>query len=463
MRASAELASLAALLARIADLPGGRVRASAGRASWARWLDLVEENQLAPLIASRLLLRDGARDGMAAPASGPFPESVASVLLDRYVRSGHEAAFRTSELLRVLDLFEETSRPVLLKGAALAHSLYGESAERPMSDLDLLLPSEAALLRSRHLLAGEGYRPDPVALREVPIGHHHAPPLRGAVSELTIELHLNLATPPLPQGAMVDLWRRRRGVHVAGHGRVYVLDPVSQLIHHALHAVADPVESPLLRNLFEVACLAARLDAADRSTVRALALRWGIEGRAGAALQLAAELFGTPVILSRGGRLDARVRWARARLEWSDSAARGRWAKLRRHLAIEHLARLDRGASPGSPGPLFAVLLDTAKAALGSRGEALLRRLRLARGVALALEAIDLPVAEIAGRILAHDPATGAVHLLDAVASEAWREARRGTDPRSLEVALEGRGVPTIAARSSLVRLSGAGLLKLRA
>ncbi|MCK6552937.1 nucleotidyltransferase family protein, partial [Myxococcota bacterium] len=310
MRLSPELGSITQLLSSAVGLPGPSLAVRARPVEWWRWVVLTDEHQLGPFLASRLVI------GQAVPSG--LPRVVEEELADRYARTGHEASFRDVELLRVLELFERGATPLVLKGSALVHTLYGEGAERPMSDVDLLFRDGYALADARERLVGAGYSCTRL-VEPTPVGHHHAPPLVHPTRQQTLELHTNLATPGLPAPAIEALWRQRRTVPVGGLGRFQVLDPVSALLHHAVHAAADPIDAPLLRNLFEVAWMTSLLDRADRTRLRALVVEWGVERRVAPAFELAAALFGAPRVLP-ALRGDLRAAWCLRRLAWSVDA-----------------------------------------------------------------------------------------------------------------------------------------------
>ncbi|MGI9179644.1 MAG: nucleotidyltransferase family protein [Longimicrobiaceae bacterium] len=98
---------------------------------------------------------------------------------------------RLDEALEVLS--DAGIRVLLLKGAALALTVYGSFARRPMGDLDLLVePARAA--EAQQLLLANGWKESRFATREQFYSdHHHLPPLddaRGTGIEL--ELHTDL-------------------------------------------------------------------------------------------------------------------------------------------------------------------------------------------------------------------------------------------------------------------------------
>lgn len=61
---------------------------------------------------------------------------------------------------------------VLLKGAALRLTTYGDSAERPVGDIDLLVRKED-LNEAAEILTAAGYQKDPEARAQLYLQHHH--------------------------------------------------------------------------------------------------------------------------------------------------------------------------------------------------------------------------------------------------------------------------------------------------
>ena len=124
----------------------------------------------------------------------------------------------------------------LLKGAALAATLYGSFDARPMKDIDILVdPARAE--EAKQLMLGSGWQRD----HELPddsvyTTHHHLAPLIDALgSRSRLEIHRTL----LPIGhpfalSMSDLWRAMRPADVDG-SRVFVLDPNHHALHIAIH------------------------------------------------------------------------------------------------------------------------------------------------------------------------------------------------------------------------------------
>lgn len=114
---------------------------------------------------------------------------------------GRLAMVEEFELQRMDERLEETMaaletarvRTVLLKGAALARSVYASIVDRPMLDFDVLVsPTDTAAARAAALSSGWMWKHD---LRYAPFfsTHHHLPPLRdGRGTRALLELHTGL-------------------------------------------------------------------------------------------------------------------------------------------------------------------------------------------------------------------------------------------------------------------------------
>lgn len=124
----------------------------------------------------------------------------------------------------------------LLKGAALAMTVYGSFAARPMKDVDILVAPRVAD-EAKRLLLGVGWAPDPeLPGDDVYATHHHLAPLIDRLgSRSRLEIHREL----LPSGhpfhlAISDLWDDRHAVRVGGE-RAFVLDPNQHALHITIH------------------------------------------------------------------------------------------------------------------------------------------------------------------------------------------------------------------------------------
>jgi hypothetical protein len=130
------------LLARESDLLGD------DEGKWRETVSLSEELGVAPLFYRNL---KAAGVKMPAPARRE--------LQGLTVHHRYAARLRTSVMEEILNSFESAGiRPLVLKGGALGHLLYGDPGLRPSSDLDLLVPGRDTE-RASKILSGMGFRP----------------------------------------------------------------------------------------------------------------------------------------------------------------------------------------------------------------------------------------------------------------------------------------------------------------
>ncbi len=125
---------------------------------------------------------------------------------------------------------------MLLKGAALAITVYGSFVRRPMIDVDILVHEDEAL-RARDVLLGEGWvSTEMEEFESFYRRHHHLPTLvDGRGLDMQLELHTGLFFEGNPfDFPMPDLWRRAVPVTVRGR-RVFVPSRQDQLLHLCLH------------------------------------------------------------------------------------------------------------------------------------------------------------------------------------------------------------------------------------
>jgi hypothetical protein len=177
------------------------------------------------------------------------PDEVGNGLRLAYLGVAAANALRFRQMAAIRAALRSQDIPVvLLKGAALAESLYGNLALRNMDDLDLLVPHGRAE-ESRLLLRGLGYRPHEIEERPgthlvyrgteafVPAGSYACP----------VGLHWHLLDTPyyLHRVPMGWFWERTCLATVGGE-EVRVLSPEANLVylpahlalHHRMHGLA---------------------------------------------------------------------------------------------------------------------------------------------------------------------------------------------------------------------------------
>lgn len=125
---------------------------------------------------------------------------------------------------------------MLLKGAALAVTVYGSFVQRPMVDLDLLVRDGEAR-RAREVLLRAGWVSSGLEeLEGFYRGHHHLAALEdGRGLDVQLELHTGLFFEGNPfRFPTSELWQRAVPVTVRG-GRAFVPSAHDQLLHLCLH------------------------------------------------------------------------------------------------------------------------------------------------------------------------------------------------------------------------------------
>lgn len=189
---------------------------------WRRVFDLASQHGTIPYLAAT---------ARRAPWSESVPAGVAE-RLDLHAASialKNDALF--SALANVLAAFAQAGvQPVVLKGPALAQTVYPHPGWRPFRDLDLLCRSEdlsVADLALRSL----AYEPRPRKPTEQDQFHAvYSLPGRG----VTIELHSDLLQLGLPTRCGTDLWRQLQPFSVGGVA-ARMLGVELQILHLCVH------------------------------------------------------------------------------------------------------------------------------------------------------------------------------------------------------------------------------------
>jgi Uncharacterised nucleotidyltransferase len=153
-----------------------------------------------------------------------FPDAVPAAtmqLLREDYRAGAQQSLRlTSELLKLLALFEAHGIPALpLKGPTLAAIAYGNLSLRQFDDLDILI-READLLRAKDIFIAQGYQAelDLAGTREAAfLRSQYEYHFERDDGEVLVGLHYHIR-PRYFSFALAPeiLWERRKAVQVAG-------------------------------------------------------------------------------------------------------------------------------------------------------------------------------------------------------------------------------------------------------
>jgi hypothetical protein len=199
------------------------------------------------------VLYDCVRDRNIAPA--PVEQALALA----YQQSAMDNALLSVELERLSAHLARADLPaIVLKGAALGDTLYGNSALRPMTDIDLLLhPEDVA--RALDLLRGHGYAWNEVEARPgVRLGFENELMLRApGRAPVSIELHWHLIDSPFYQQRVPEswFWQTSRQVTLA-QTQALVLGLEANLLYLSAHYVLHH-RAQGLRWLVDIAALIA--------------------------------------------------------------------------------------------------------------------------------------------------------------------------------------------------------------
>lgn len=127
--------------------------AGSGQVDWAEFDSRVHTRRLKPLLYS--ILRD----------QNFIPAKTLQAFRTAYDITARYNLYLFSELKRVLlRANDQAIRVLVLKGAALAQTVYAAPGERPLRDVDILVPRDQ-VPRMENILQGLGYRTDRVEVR----------------------------------------------------------------------------------------------------------------------------------------------------------------------------------------------------------------------------------------------------------------------------------------------------------
>lgn len=165
------------------------------------------------------------------------PQAAADGLRKHAMVAEFKLAYLKQRLDASLDALSAAGVEVLLlKGAALAHTVYSSFSQRPMGDLDLLV-AEGYAAEALHVLLGAGWTraldaPEDVAYRE----HHHLPPLDDARGTgVSLEIHTALFARGDPFHLSPEVLLRHAERRTVGGRTVLVPSTHHQLLHLCLH------------------------------------------------------------------------------------------------------------------------------------------------------------------------------------------------------------------------------------
>lgn len=211
-----------------------------------------------------------------------------------WLRDAYRASWTANQLglrigRRAIDALQATGSEVLvLKGAALVGTVYGDLGARPMGDVDLAVPppriGEAVrALEGAGLTAIEG---DPERL----LTARHSLAFRDPGGQ-EVDLHRGMLWHP---GLDEEFWRGSVDAEVAG-ARVRILNPADQLLHVCAHGAAWNPVHPVRWAADAFKAIEAGGSELDWQRLVAMAHRGRLAGPTAEALDVLAEDLEAPV------------------------------------------------------------------------------------------------------------------------------------------------------------------------
>jgi hypothetical protein len=197
---------------------------------WSAIAQIAREHRLAPLLYASLLQSDN--------RNRP-PGEIDELLQTAYHETKISNWLAFQELEQVLTQCERAHIPViLLKGAALANTVYHRIALRTMGDLDLLI-HRVDLSRVGEILAARDFTRYRELAEDFDLRFaHHRVFDRYGERPLTIEAHWHLFNRPYYRNRIPIAWFWQRTIPIRLNGRTALaFAPEAQIVHLATHAV----------------------------------------------------------------------------------------------------------------------------------------------------------------------------------------------------------------------------------
>lgn len=271
---------------------GGLVRGDVAETAVARWQRTIDAQQLANwLIRAEIA-------GLAQARYGPlWPDLRQAVQQDQFVAVA-EWGLHAQTLAQLATAFQEAGvTAVLLKGAALALTVYPQPAQRTMSDIDLWVQEKemaaAVTAVTRLGFVMHSNRDRPLALQQLAQGEIQLN--RSDWAQGLVELHWS----PflgwwLRRAAHVDVdgvWNRKENLAAVG-GSYYQLAAEDLVLHVAVHmAVNHQFGMKALQGLLDIA-LSAQARGVDWGLVALRAKEWRVGTAVYVVLHLLDQLIG---------------------------------------------------------------------------------------------------------------------------------------------------------------------------
>lgn len=215
----------------------------ASRPNWRAVGALAEREKLLPVVWSYM------REHAAL-----IPAEIREAFQAQAAVTEFRMAMTETALRQVVEtLAREGIRVMLLKGAALASTVYGSFLKRPMGDFDLLVPPGEAE-RAWQVMRTAGWRLELEGGEQFFDGHQHLPGLVDPKGlNLVLEVHRTMLPPTGPFLLDADeLWRDARPVRLGGV-EAWVPSDHHQLLHLSVHFAWSHMFSGMGRTVRDIA------------------------------------------------------------------------------------------------------------------------------------------------------------------------------------------------------------------
>ncbi|MFB1489380.1 MULTISPECIES: nucleotidyltransferase family protein [unclassified Thiocapsa] len=264
---------------------------------WNLFLILGEQHDLLPLLFR----------GLEDPSISRVPQHLVSHLSDHFQANWLRNRLALQSFLNVEASLSKADIPtVLLKGLALANTVYEHPALRQFGDVDFLIPWNR-VSRAREILESADYRPiyPPNMLCDIKSQrltrnqedtyseYYHEITMQSLDKLLQLDLHWNLLPRHYPIGPDVgSIWKSSRTAMLVGHP-IRTLSTEHQLLHTCVHATKDGWRK--LKWVVDVDRIVRSDGQIDWDRVADSAKGWRCERMIGTGIQLARELLDTPI------------------------------------------------------------------------------------------------------------------------------------------------------------------------
>jgi len=245
---------------------------AASEGEWSSLLDFLQAHWIIPFVYRKI--------GSLPPECCP-PETITDEMRQVFLYSCVRSFHMEKQLQEIIEKFRDQGvRVLVLRGPALAFSLYPDPAMRPSGDLDLLVLPEQ-VVQARHILESLGYKclakRFEVArdfFREECFIHQNNPG-----NKFPVDLHwVHWELHPFFKGSenvdIEDLFQRAWKVETPTLA-FETLHPVDYLIHSAIHLVMIHKNEMRLSWIYDTALLAQHLKVPnDWQTLQERSVAW---------------------------------------------------------------------------------------------------------------------------------------------------------------------------------------------